>query len=603
MKANHPTPVSVPGGRPDARDGFSGLAKYQLLAEVARGGLGIVYLAVAPQPGPTPRLLALKELRDDLLADPTSVAMFRSEARIAALIDHPNLVQTLEVDSHGARPFRAMEYVDGQPLRRLVQRAHVQGRPMPLPMHLRVLTDVLAALEYTHSLAGLDGTPLGLVHRDLGPQNVVVTYEGAVKLIDFGVPASTGTTTPPRADIFAAGVMLWEGVVMSRSAVGPKHRPTQPPGASGPRRDVDPELFAIVERAMNSDPAARYPTALSMREALDGYVAKAGLALPNAGALGAFLSQLFVVERRAQRAIVDRQLHLLRRSPSEMRVQDELPRLAPAPIPVLPTLESTPTTPSVLPRSRPAPSSFPPTEAPARGAEVVAFASVPPAPASVATPATPAPPSRPGSRIRGRLVAFAGAGAALSALATFAALGASRHAGAPLTEATAVTTAPARAVLSPMPTADRVTTFHRVVRARPLSVRLYVDDAVVPNPYVADLPPDPTPHRVFAEAPGYTAQEETVTFDRDLVVHFALAAAREEPPAAVAPAPPARKPVWTAFTPRVTPIPPPAAAPVATASPAPVAAAVESATPAPLSAVDKAPKPDREIYKQNPYLQ
>jgi serine/threonine-protein kinase len=311
-----------------AGGGGFGFGKYHFIAELARSGTAVVHLAVE-QEHAFRRIVAVKELRTELLDDDAAVAAFLDGSRIAARLDHPNLVHTFEVGRYGFRRFQAMEYVDGSQLSEIIQRARRQGGPMPLPMLLRVLTDVLAALEYAHALADVDGTPLGLVHRDLGFHNVMMTYEGVVKILDFGfgavkAPAGKAAASPARrddaypapecfyglavdlrADLFAVGVMLWQGIVMRRSTHTKWHNLSGPDSI---RADVDPKLFAIVERATNGDPAARYPTARAMRDEIEGYAKQSNLALPGARDLAEFVSPLLAKKREGQQAIIGTQL-------------------------------------------------------------------------------------------------------------------------------------------------------------------------------------------------------------------------------------------------------------------------------------------------------
>jgi serine/threonine-protein kinase len=599
----------APAGPTDAGGPLEQLEKYQPIAEIARGSLGTVYLAVARGPKLLGRLLAVKELRPDLAQVDSAVTKFLDEARIVARLKHPNLVETLAVGSHGTRHFHAMEYVDGQPLRAVMQRAHVQGVPMSLAMHLRVTLDVLAALEYVRSVADVEGKAVSVPH--LGTHNVIVTHDGSVKLLGLSIASASETTSDDeeggsRANVFAAGAMLWEGVVMSRSVVGAKRGS---PHANGARRDIDPELFAIVERAMNGKAAQRYPTVGDMRDALKAHVETSHVVLPGPSGLAALVSQLFAEERVQRQEILHTQLRRLNHPTGDMQSQAPLPRLAPTPSPPLPRLEHTPVVPGVSPRARTLPLPAPAVHVPA----APAVPSFPPTEASVPASAPPAPVVVP-TRKRARLVAFAAGGATLSALATFAiSLALSGPSGGPSAAL------PSQAPAAQSERAAKVSTSHTIIRATPPSVRIYVDDAIVSNPFVADFPLDPAQHRIRAEAPGYAAQEETVTFDRDTVLHFALAALPApgvQPSQGVAPArvpvAPAVMPVSPA--PAVRPMHPPPARPsapppvtasaLAVASPAAAPSVPALGAQAPLSAIDTpAPKPEREIFKRNPYLQ
>lgn len=174
------------------------IGKYHLLATLGRGGMAEVFLAVIQGPAGFSKLVVLKELRPELSSEPEFLSMFLDEARLAARLQHPNVVQTNEVGHEGSRHFIAMEYLDGQPLSRVLSRMRGQ---LPLPLHLRVLSETLAALHYAHELRDFDGTPLAVVHRDVTPHNVFVTYDGEVKLVDFGIAKATDSSTETRTGV------------------------------------------------------------------------------------------------------------------------------------------------------------------------------------------------------------------------------------------------------------------------------------------------------------------------------------------------------------------------------------------------------------------
>ena len=158
----------------------SAAGKYHRLAELGRGGMAMVYLAAVHGPEGFTKLVVLKEALAHLAPDPVFRRMFLDEARLAARLNHPNIVQTYEVGEAAGRQFIVMEYLEGQPLVRALP--HV-----PLPFSLFILSNVLSGLEHAHELRGLDGAKLRVVHRDVSPHNVFVTYSGEVKLVDFGI--------------------------------------------------------------------------------------------------------------------------------------------------------------------------------------------------------------------------------------------------------------------------------------------------------------------------------------------------------------------------------------------------------------------------------
>jgi serine/threonine-protein kinase len=315
------------------------LGKYRLVATLGRGGMADVYLAMLEGPAGFSKLLVVKVLRQEVLEDDTGVQMFLDEARVAARLNHPNIVQTLEVGRDGTRCFLAMEYLEGQSLRRVIRRAGTRNVPIARRTHLRILVDVLGALEYAHSFTEFDGTQLALVHRDVSPQNVILTYEGHVKLIDFGIAKTslasvetregiikgkvkymppeqaTGQAVDARTDVFAVGVLLWEALV----GHGPWHGETDlsifrslisgtVPRLSRTTPGLDPRLVAIVDRAVSADPRDRYPTASAMRDELETCVAASPAPPATLRDLPTHLRTLFEDDRRAFRTLVEARL-------------------------------------------------------------------------------------------------------------------------------------------------------------------------------------------------------------------------------------------------------------------------------------------------------
>jgi serine/threonine protein kinase len=317
------------------------LGKYRLIAELAHGGMGIVHLAVLKGLAGFTKLLVVKELRAELAHDDAFVAMFFDEARVAARLSHPNIVQTIELGTQDQRHFLAMEYVEGPSLQKFARRARRRGKPVPLAVHLYVLIEILSALEYAHSLTERDGTPTGLVHRDVSPHNVLVSYDGHVKLVDFGIAqtAAAGDATHAgvlkgkmmymapeqaacepvdrRADVFSAGLMLWEAIVgrqpwegQSDGAILRRLLAGEIPRVRDALPEVDATLMTIVDRATSAEPADRYPTALAMRNDLEKYRSQLD-AKEGALEVGAFLSELFAEDRERLRKVIDNRIRLM----------------------------------------------------------------------------------------------------------------------------------------------------------------------------------------------------------------------------------------------------------------------------------------------------
>lgn len=296
--------------------------------------MGIVHLAEARGPGGFEKLVVIKELKPELEGDPVYAAMFLDEARLAARLSHRHIVQTNEVGCSRGRYFMALELLEGGSLQQI--RAKLGLRSLPLPLGLRILVAVLDALEHAHALTDDEGASLGVVHRDVSPQNVFVTFSGEVKLIDFGVAKSRGrrgaaavtrvgvvkgsvpymspdhvdgSVIDRRADVFAVGVLLREMLLGERlwedvddlgilRALIAKDLPAFPE-----RDDVPSRLRAIAVRAMAPARDDRFASAAAMRDALRTYLTETdtGGSLED---LGPWLSQALAEERVAFQKLV-----------------------------------------------------------------------------------------------------------------------------------------------------------------------------------------------------------------------------------------------------------------------------------------------------------
>ena len=321
---------------------MSRLGKYQLVAELARGGMGIVYLATAQGPARFSKLLVVKELRTDLGDEPGALDMFLEEARLAARLDHPNIVQTYEIGEHEGRHFIVMEYLDGVTLARAIRKL----KAFPLTMHLRLICDLLPGLHYAHMLRDFDETPLGIVHRDVTPQNVFLTYGGQVKLVDFGIakaddsvletragmlkgkPAymapeqiagsARETSIDARTDVFAVGIMLWEATAGRRlwqnhndieilSSLMRKQLPSLLEAAP----EAPAELVRICGKAMATARDERYASVADLRADLEAYL-RASQADVSLGDVAEFVSRAFEQERIATRHTIETYIQRLR---------------------------------------------------------------------------------------------------------------------------------------------------------------------------------------------------------------------------------------------------------------------------------------------------
>jgi serine/threonine protein kinase len=281
--------------------------KYTLLQRLAIGGTAEISLARYDGIGGFEKLVALKRLLPNLCEDRSQVAQFLNEARIGAVLAHPNVVQFYEVGEVEGRYFIAMEYVHGTDLERIARWLAQSSSRMPVEIALRVVSEVCSGLHYAHERTDAGGRPLGIVHRDISPANVLVSYDGAVKLIDFGVAKlldreslgrsgnfrgkfaymspeqCAGEPLDARSDIFSVGIVLYEVTLARRPFAGENQfqilrQITE--GMAIPPRAVDPtfpiELEAIVLRALAQRREERYPTAREMQADLEQFGAWRG---------------------------------------------------------------------------------------------------------------------------------------------------------------------------------------------------------------------------------------------------------------------------------------------------------------------------------------
>ncbi len=261
--------------------------------------MGEVYVARALGPEDFQKLVALKRVLPHLEQEEEFVAMFLEEARLAATLDHPNIVQVIELGQSQHGYFLIMEYVHGVDLRALLRNA-ARTQPIPLGCALGIASALAAGLHYAHERPGPDGQPMGLVHRDVSPSNVLITFDGVVKLVDFGVAKAAAHTARTRAtmlkgkvgymspeqcrgvpvdrrsDVFSLGVLLYELTTLHRPFYEDNHFAAlnrivhgqyERPSTLVP--DYSTGLEHIVTRALEPDPAHRYPHARAMLDDLE----------------------------------------------------------------------------------------------------------------------------------------------------------------------------------------------------------------------------------------------------------------------------------------------------------------------------------------------
>ena len=503
------------------------LGKYRLIARLGQGGMAEVFLAVVQGDLGFNKLMVLKLLKADLMEETEHRAMFLDEGRLAARLNHTNIVQTNEVQIAGDQYFIAMEYLDGQPLHRILRRS-AKGNPMPLGWHAHALCEVLAALEYAHELADYDGTPLRVVHRDVTPHNVFVTYTGQVKLCDFGIAKTLGssvetragvlkgkvnymapeqvlsTRVDARADLFAVGVMLWEAATSSRMWHG--HTDVlimqslsqgRIPKATEVNPHIDAELARIVDKALEPNPDDRYQSAAEFRRDIEGYLVSRTERI-NPRRVGEWVAGLFEKERANLSAVIQQQLA----GKSDGSIAQLAPRVSatgssPSSSAVRDFAVSGPAGPPSHPPSRVASLTFPSTE-------IRAFRS-------------------------NRTLAIAlGAGAAvllfgLIVLIAVLATGGDRGGEVVAIQSTATATAKETATPEPPATAEQPARMELKVRAQPSGAKLTLDGKELEtNPFAGTFPRDGKEHELAVEAPGYESETRRLTFDRDVILELSL---------------------------------------------------------------------------------
>ncbi|MBX3276187.1 MAG: serine/threonine protein kinase [Sandaracinaceae bacterium] len=280
------------------------LGRYELIYEIGHGGMANVFLARARGPAGFQRWFAIKRVHDQLAKNRDFVNMFLDEARIAAAIQHPNVAQVFDLGEVDGRYFLAMEYLHGEPLTSLATRFSVAVGRMPPGLAAYLVARAADGLHHAHEATDASGQPMNLVHRDVSPHNVFITYDGQVKLTDFGVAKAAGRITHTetgvvkgklayaspeqvkgapldrRSDLFALGVILWEISTGRRLFRGSTDAETLHRIYSGYRLSPSalvpgfpPELERIIDRALANDPDARYPTAQELARDLDRFLA------------------------------------------------------------------------------------------------------------------------------------------------------------------------------------------------------------------------------------------------------------------------------------------------------------------------------------------
>jgi len=532
-----------------------GERRFRDIIPLGRGGMGDVTLACLQGPSGFSKLQVIKRLRPEIAENPEFLEMFLHEARLAARLSHPNIVQTNDVGRDEDSYFIAMEYLEGQTLHALFRKVRrkdadppVPGavgeptplsgrvsvappaptapadRMLPLNLGLRIIADALEGLNYVHQLTDEAGTPLKLVHRDVSPANIFVSYDGTVKVLDFGIAKAANSDLytrtgilkgkvpymapeqfhsrdlDGRCDLYAVGAILWEvaaGVRLWNGLSDLEIVTELMNGVHSPRTvnpDVHPKLEAICMKALALNAVDRYQSAAVMQADVEALLQELGGCTTRA--LGKYVATAFAAKRARQQGVVESKLREFRQSMG-LRATGEHQ--------LVPSLRSITASGGLSPVSG------------IGGEESVR---------SMRTPVNQSPPGMQNARTTGGMAApnfretqqqqRSGSGPwlfAASALILGLAIGGGAY--------WAVTSAAPPVAPKPVPTAPPPPTTpppaqpmtKLSIRASPADTKLYLDDKpLTVNPYAGEVVRDQHSHVVRGEANGYTTETQLVNF-------------------------------------------------------------------------------------------
>ena len=303
-------PVAPPAG--------TRFGQYILEERVAKGGMAEVFRARMIGVEGFQKTVAIKRILADMAGNDEFVTMFIDEAKLAAQLKHPNIVDIYDLGKIDRSFYIAMEYVEGHDLRDVLARCHAAGVTVPVPLALHCAAQVAAALDHAHTTRGFDNRDLGLVHRDVSPPNVLISNDGEVKLCDFGIAKAlskathtrdgllkgklrymspeqaSGREIDHRSDIFSLGLVLYEMLTGQKAFAGATEteilEQVRDPRLAAPSSitaEVPPDVDRIVQRALQRDPGGRYQSAADIGRALEAAIRSHGWA-PDAAAMAAF---------------------------------------------------------------------------------------------------------------------------------------------------------------------------------------------------------------------------------------------------------------------------------------------------------------------------
>ncbi len=323
--------------------------RYTVVERLDQGGMAEVFRGVAESIAGFKKSVAIKRMLPGLAKNDKFVAMFLDEAKLSLHLQHANIVQVFDIGHSNNSYFLVMEYVDGCNLKHALDHHREHGRRFTTPVAIYLMLECCKGLNYAHNVENPEtGEPLNIVHRDISPPNVLLSRNGEVKLVDFGLAkansqltetdpgivkgkfsylspeAASGAVVDHRADIFALGIILWEMFTGRRLFYGDSDyqtvqqvREARIPSVAALNPEIEPELEAIVRQALERDPRNRFQEAADLAEALVNYLFSRGMKV-TARDVGLLVRQVRGEQRRH---------HVRGNTLAEALVRDELERL------------------------------------------------------------------------------------------------------------------------------------------------------------------------------------------------------------------------------------------------------------------------------------
>ncbi|HSP07798.1 MAG TPA: protein kinase, partial [Acidobacteriota bacterium] len=396
--------------------------QYLLLSKIATGGMAELFKAKRKGVEGFEKILAIKKILPHMSDNEEFITMFIDEAKLAAQLSHHNICQIFDLGKIENSYYIAMEYVHGKDLRAVLKAAHSRSKTIPVELAILITSKICSALDYAHRKRGVNGQPLNLVHRDVSPQNILISYEGDVKLVDFGIAKAAtkvhvtqhgalkgkllymspeqawGRSVDRRSDVFSVGVVLYEMLTGrplffdendTEVTILDKVREARVVPIRDINQKVSPELEKIILKALKKEPEDRYQVASEMQKDLDNLFYTEGFNATSAS-LASFARSLFPEEWGLESGTKD-----------TLMIDREMAEAIKAAQPAAAVRHETPTPVALKPpAARPAPPTAPPPAAPPAPPIAPAQAAAPaPQPLQAVQVLRPAPEPVPKPRV------------------------------------------------------------------------------------------------------------------------------------------------------------------------------------------------------------